>query len=511
MMNELSFMPSFLIGEISLVALIVILTLVDALQRPIFALLNGSQQKSIELENRNRQSSWIAGIGIIVVGILYFIYGRASSGEPVILLKNSLQAGGGVYIGKLALIGAAFLAILMSARYTSSQAIPATDYYVLLCFSLLGAVTLIAAENFLMIFLCLEMMSIPIYALVGLKKFNPRSGESAMKYLLLGGFSSAFLLLGISFLYGTTGSLVVSEVLSNISFAAVNTNSLLSGLGLVFVFIGLAFKVSMVPFHAWTPDVYEGAATPITAFMSVAVKLSAFAVILKIFAGSVGFGNFDPVFQVIFGFFALITVIYGNSVAIVQKNVKRMLAYSSIAHAGYMGLALAPMSHRIEAVQAVLFYGIGYIAMNMLAFGVLVYLTHKNHYCETLDDLKGVARKYPGAAAMMAVAMFSLAGLPPAVGFVGKVQIFLQLLEGKMFVTAVIALIFSLVALYFYINVLVVMYMKEPEQEIEAIGKKGMVPMWLSLGLAGIFVIILGVLPSPLLNWSLKWAKMLFY
>ena len=508
-MNEMSFQVTFLIGEISLVALIVILTLVDAFQRPIFALFKDNQ-RSIELESRNRQSSWIAGIGIILVGILYFIYGRATSGEQVLLLNNSLKAGGGIYIGKLALIGAGFLAILMSARYTLSQAIPAIDYYLLLCFSLLGALTLIAAENFLMIFLCLEMMSIPIYALVGLKKYNPRAGESAMKYLLLGGFSSAFLLLGISFLYGTTGSLVVSEVLSNLSFSFVDTNSLLSGLGLIFLFIGLAFKVSMVPFHAWTPDVYEGAATPITAFMSVAVKLAAFAVILKIFAGSIVFGNFDSVFQVIFGFFALITVIYGNSVAIVQNNVKRMLAYSSIAHAGYMGLALAPMSHKIEAVQAVLFYGIGYIAMNMLAFGVLVYLTHKNHYCETLDDLKGVARKFPGAAAMMAIAMFSLAGIPPAVGFVGKIQVFLQLLEGEMFVTAVIALVFSLVALYFYINVLIVMYMREPDQEIEDVGKQGLIPMWISLGLAAIFVIILGLLPSPLLNWSLKWAEMLF-
>ena len=508
-MNEMSFQITFLIGEISLVALIVILTLIDAFQRPIFALFKDKQQ-SIKLDSRNKQSSWIAGIGIILVGIVYFIYGKTNAGESITILNNSLQAGGGIYIGKLALIGAGLLAILMSARYTLSQTIPAIDYYLLLCFSLLGALTLIAAENFLMIFLSLEMMSIPIYALIGLKKFNPRSGESAIKYLLLGGFSSAFLLLGISFLYGATGSLVVSKVLFKLSFTALNADSLLSGLGLVFLFIGLAFKVSMVPFHAWTPDVYEGAATPISAFMSVAFKLAVFAVILKIFAGSTAFRNFDSVFQVIFGFFALITVIYGNSVAIVQNNVKRMLAYSSIAHAGYMGLGLAPMSHKIEAIQAVLFYGIGYIAMNMLAFGVLVYLTHKNHYCETLDDLKGVARKYPGAAAMMVVAMFSLAGIPPAVGFVGKVQIFMQLLEGQMYITAVIAFIFSLIALYYYIYVLVVMYMKEPEKEIEDVGKQSMFPIWISLGLAAVFVIILGVLPSPLLNWSLKWAQMLF-
>jgi NADH-quinone oxidoreductase subunit N len=161
-------------------------------------------------------------------------------------------------------------------------------------------------------------------------------------------------------------------------------------------------------------------------------------------------------------------------------------------------------------VQAVLFYGIGYIAMNMLAFGVLVYLTFQDHYCETLDDLKGIARKFPGAAAMMTIAMFSLAGLPPAVGFVGKVQIFMQLLEGKMYLTAVIALLFSLVALYFYINVIIVMYMKEPDKEIENVGKQSILPVWISLAISAIFVLVLGLLPSSLLRWSLKWAEMLF-
>lgn len=508
-MNEIFFDPTFLMGELSLVALIVILTLVEAFQRPIFVFFTDSQE-STGLDYRNKQASWLAGIGLVFVAIFFFIYGRAAAGEQVVLLNNSIKAGGGMYIGKLALMGAGILAVFMSSRYTLAQSIPAMDYYLLLCFSLLGALTLIAAENFLMIFLALEMMSIPIYALVGLKRFSPRAGESAIKYLLLGGFSSGFLLLGISFLYGTTGSLVVSEVLDKLTFVSVNTSSFLSGLGLIFVFIGLAFKVSMVPFHAWTPDVYEGAATPITAFMSVAVKLAAFAVILKIFAAMDSFGEFDSVFVYIFGIFSLITIIYGNSVAIVQKNVKRMLAYSSIAHAGYMGLALAPMHHKIQTVQAVLFYGIGYIAMNMLAFGVLVYLTHKEKYCETLDDLKGIARKYPGAAAMMAIAMFSLAGIPPAVGFVGKVQIFLQLLEGQMYVTAVIALIFSLVALYFYINVIIIMYMREPDGEIKNVGKQGIVPVWISLGLSAIFVILLGLLPSPLLKWSLKWAEVLF-
>ncbi|OQX96004.1 hypothetical protein B6I21_02475 [candidate division KSB1 bacterium 4572_119] len=507
-MNQISFDPAFLMGEISLVALIVIMALVDAFQKPIFALMGN--EKSSKLDSRNIQASWITTIGLIAVAVVYFVFGRATSGEEVVLMNNSLIAGGGMYIGKLALIGAGILAVLMSSRYTLTQTTPAMDYYLLLCFSLLGAVTLIAAENLLMVFLSLEMMSIPIYALVGLKKFSPRAGESAAKYLLLGGFSSGFLLLGISFLYGTTGSLVISEVLSQLNFVNINSISFLSGMGLIFLFIGLAFKVSMVPFHAWTPDVYEGAGTPVTAFMSVGIKLAAFAVILKIFSCMESFGEFDSVLSVIFMFFSLITVIYGNSVALVQKNVKRMLAYSSIAHAGYMGLALAPMHHKIQTIQSVLFYGIGYIAMNMLAFGVLVYFTHKENYCETLDDLKGIAKKYPGAAAMMTIAMFSLAGLPPAVGFVGKVQIFIQLLEGKMYITAIIALLFSLVALYFYINVIVVMYMRDPEKETADIGKQAIGPVWISLALSALFVLIMGLLPSSLLKWSLDWAEMIF-
>ncbi len=508
-MNEIFFDPKFLMGELSLVALIVVLTLVDAFQRPIFVFF-GMEKDLPGLDYRNRQASWVAGIGLIIVAAVFAFYGQKTVSEEAFLFHHALKAGGGTFIGKIAILSAGILAVLLSARYTLYQSIPAMDYYILLCFSLLGSLTLISAENFLMIFLALEMMSIPIYALVGLKRFSPRAGESAIKYLLLGGFSSGFLLLGISLLYGTTGSLVVTDVIARISSSSGDASFFLTGIGLICLFIGLAFKVSMVPFHAWTPDVYEGAATPITGFMSVAVKLAAFVVMLKIFASLENLGRFDSVFSTIFMFFSLLTVIYGNSVALVQKNVKRMLAYSSIAHAGYMGLALAPMLHKIQSVAAVLFYGIGYIAMNMLAFGVLVYLTHKNHYCETLDDLKGIARKYPGAAAMMTVAMFSLAGIPPAVGFVGKVQIFMQLLEGKMFVTAVIALIFSLVALYYYINVIVVMYMREPEKEIKDIDKRGTSVVWLSLALACIFNLVFGILPSPLLKLSLKWAEMIF-
>ena len=510
-MDMNAFDPVFLLGEFGLAAVIVILTLADAFRKPLYQLFNGSAQMT-QLEYRNRQASWITTVGLIIVAILYFYTNKLTGNQTASVLNHSLQAGGGMVVGKLAILAAGILTVLLSVRYATFQAMPGIDYYLLLCFSLLGALTLIAAENFILLFLALEMMSIPIYALVGLKRYAPRAGESAMKYLLLGGFSSGFLLLGISFLYGATGSFIISDVLQGLTFQSIKLSSpatLFGGLGLVLLFIGLAFKVSLVPFHAWTPDVYEGAATPITAFMSVAVKLAAFTVIVRIFAGVTSFQAFDGILIGMVGFFALITIMYGNSVAIVQTNVKRMLAYSSIAHAGYMALAIAPMSHTPEAAQAVLFYGIGYVVMNMLAFGVLIYLTRQDHYCETLDDLRGVARKFPAAAAMMSIAMFSLAGLPPAVGFVGKVQIFMQLINAKMYITAVIALIFSLVALFFYINVLVVMYMKEPDTD-QPETTPARFPAWIALGLSALFVIALGLVPAPLLEWSKQWATMFF-
>lgn len=512
-MNETIFSPRFLLGEFSLIALILIFILVEVLNRkPLFAIVS-----QIEFDRRNKHAGWLAMVGMAIIVVIFYVLRRMTASDEVILLYQSLKGGGGVYLGKLALVIAGFFAILLSYRYVLAQSIPAADYYVLLLFSVLGGITLICAENFVVIFLALEMMSIPIYALVGLKRFNPRSGESAIKYILLGGFSSAFLLLGISFLYGATGSLVVSDILEQISRIVGNartvifdTQNILIGLGLTLVFVGLAFKVSLVPFHAWTPDVYEGASTPITAYMSVFVKLAAFAIILKIFNSATKLGFFDDILSRMITFFALVTIIYGNSVAIVQKNVKRMLAYSSIAHAGYMALALAPMKHSLEAIQAVLFYGIGYIFMNLLAFGVLVYLTQKDIYCEKLDDLKGLSRRHPLAAASMAIAMFSLAGIPPAVGFVGKLQVFLELIHAEMYVTTVIALLASLVALYFYLNVVVLMYLKDSERQLPQFEKVGFIPTSLTLGITAVLVLVLGVMPSYLINWSLGWAITLF-
>lgn len=507
-MNEIAIKPALVAGELSLIGLILVLTFYEIFHKiPLFSL-----GLSSSFERRNKWAGIITVVGLLGV-IIAVILNQYQA--PVLfqsVLSSSIRVGDGILIGKIALIVATTLVVLLSYRYIYTQHIPAADYFLLLLFSLLGAMVLISTENLLVLFLALEMMSIPIYALVGLHRYKSRAGESAIKYLLLGGFSSAFLLLGISFLYGLSGTLVISDILKyTTSFSGLNeTNLVLLGLGFILILVGLAFKVSLFPFHAWTPDVYEGASTPITAYMSVIVKLSAFAVILRLFAHSTPFTVFDGIFSKIITILALLTVVYGNSVALVQENIKRMLAYSSIAHAGYMALAIAPMQHSVQAVQAVLFYGIGYIAMNMLAFGVLIFLTNKDVYCEKLSDLRGVSKKYPAAAALMALAMFSLAGIPPAIGFAGKIQIFIQLVNARMYGTLVIALLASLVALYFYLNVIVQMYMHEVDTPVVDDDKTGKVLSNLSLWIAAAFILIFGIFPSTLMEWTLQWANFIF-
>jgi NADH-quinone oxidoreductase subunit N len=506
-MNQVAFAPQLWAGEISLIALIILLTLAEIFQKkPVYALTEAA------FDLRNRQAGLVAAIGMGFVFLITLIWGQGGLEFAQSILNFSLKVGGGTAVGKVALVGAGLLTILLSYRYTVSREIPAADFYLLLAFSMLGALTLICAENLLVIFLALEMMSIPVYALVGLQRYKSRAGESALKYLLLGGFSSAFLLLGISFLYGASGSLQVSQVLHTVSSldAANPSMTLLAGAGLILLFVGLAFKVSLFPFHAWTPDVYEGAATPVTAYMSVVIKLSAFAVILRIFGGATHFAMFDGLLSPIITLLALATVIYGNSVALVQQNVKRMLAYSSIAHAGYMALAIAPMQHTLDAAQAVLFYGMGYVAMNTLAFGVLIYLTQRDFYCEKLDDLRGLAKSHPVAAAAMALAMFSLAGIPPAVGFAGKLQVFLQLINAKMYVTTVIALLASLVSLYFYLNVIIQMYMREAEGTPPEFEPTGKMAVGVVLLVSAAVTLIFGIFPSPLMDWARNWAQSLF-
>jgi NADH-quinone oxidoreductase subunit N len=370
------------------------------------------------------------------------------------------------------------------------------DYYLLLCFSLLGALTLIAAENFLMIFLSLEMMSIPIYCLVGMIRFRPQSGEGALKYLILGAFASAFLLYGIALVYGATGTTNFKDIFTRLSEHGGLINNHLALIGMLFLLIGLGFKIALVPFHMWTPDAYEGAPSFITGFMATAVKAAGFAALVRLlmtaFNGKVTAGlpvSWEELLPVL----AVATMFVGNLTALVQKNIKRMLAYSSIAHAGYalVGLAAAgDMTTANEANASVLYYLFAYTLMTLGAFAVVCYLEEHDGKRLDVDDYKGLAEKHPALALAMAVFMFSLAGIPPMAGFFGKLYVFRAAIEAGLTWLAIIGVINSLISVYYYLSVSVTMYMYEPAGEFKPLRSS---PLAWVVGLTGILTIWFGI------------------
>jgi NADH-quinone oxidoreductase subunit N len=345
----------------------------------------------------------------------------------------------------------ALLSVWLSIQYLIELKINHGEYYALLLISTAGMMLMVAAVDLITVFLGLEILSIPLYVLAGFDRRKLNSNESAMKYFLIGSFASGLLLYGMALLYGTTGHTDLEGIR-----AAFSTDNPLSVAGLGLIVVGLAFKVSAVPFHQWTPDVYEGAPTSITAFMSVTVKAAAFVALLRFAGGSAVPENLTQVLWVM----AALTIIVGNITAVVQDNVKRMLAYSSIGHAGIILLGFVAGSR--EGHSAVLFYLLAYLFMNLGAFGVMVALADRGRDWDHIEDFAGLARKRPGLAALMTLFMLSLAGIPGTVGFIAKFQVFAAAVQGGYIPLTVIAVLGSVVSVYYYLRVPVWMYMREP-------------------------------------------------
>jgi len=345
----------------------------------------------------------------------------------------------------------ALLSVWLSIQYLIELKINHGEYYALLLISTAGMMLMVSAVDLITVFLGLEILSIPLYVLAGFDRRKLNSNESAMKYFLIGSFASGLLLYGMALLYGTTGHTDLEGIR-----AAFSTDNPLSVAGLGLIVVGLAFKVSAVPFHQWTPDVYEGAPTSITAFMSVTVKAAAFVTLLRFVGGSAVPENLTQVFWVL----AALTIIVGSVTAVVQDNVKRMLAYSSIGHAGIILLGFVAGSH--EAHSAVLFYLFAYLFMNLGAFGVMVALADRGRDWDHIEDFAGLARKRPGMAALMTLFMLSLAGIPGTVGFIAKFQIFATTVQAGYIPLTVIAVLGSVISVYYYLRLPVWMYMREP-------------------------------------------------
>jgi NADH-quinone oxidoreductase subunit N len=376
------------------------------------------------------------------------------------------------------------------------------EVFPLLLFALLGMVLLAAASDLLVVFIALEILSLSLYVLAGQTR-RQAAQEAAMKYFLLGAFSSAFLLYGIALCYGATGSTNLLEIARATGDPTGDGTLLLAGVGLLAV--GFLFKVSAVPFHMWTPDVYQGTPTPVAAFMAAATKVAAFAVFLRVFAGALGgvVVSWRPVIAAV----AVLTMLVGAALAVVQSDLKRMLAYSSISHAGYLLVGLAAAATVPAGVSASMFYLLVYAFMVMGAFMVVQYVSRLGppdddsiRERSSLEDYRGLARRHPWAAGLLAVFMLALTGIPPLSGFWAKYYVFLAGIQAGLTWLVVVAVLSSVISAFFYLRVLVVAYLQDPVDGAETEAATGRAPaLGIALGLAGLLTVAIGLAPEALI------------
>lgn len=386
------------------------------------------------------------------------------------------------------------LVILMSPKYLEEEDLERGEYFVLLLFALAGMMIMTSAIDLVSIYVGLELMALSVYVLTGFMRHNPRSNEAALKYVILGAVSSAIFLYGVSLVYGLTGATQLSELAAALSRDGPSDPMLV--LAVVFMVTGLVFKVGAAPLHMWVPDVYEGAPTTITAFMSVGPKAAAFAIILRIFPEALTV--VDDIWLPVVTVVAVLTLTLGSFVALVQTNIKRMLAYSSIAHAGFALLGLVAGGQ--DGIAGIMLYLLIYAFMNLGIFGTVVMMRKGDFSGENIEDYAGLAKSHPGLALLMLIFLFSLAGIPPTAGFFAKFYILAALVAQGHVALAVIAVLLSAVAAYFYLRIVMLMYMKEPARSFDLALTP---PLRLALAVAGLGTVGIGLLPA----WFLDMAR----
>ncbi|UCF19572.1 MAG: NADH-quinone oxidoreductase subunit N [Gemmatimonadota bacterium] len=389
-------------------------------------------------------------------------------------------------------LAAAALIVLVSVQYNIREGMTQGEFYALLLFAVVGMMVLAGSRDLILIFLGFELMSIAVYVLVGFNRRDPRSAEAALKYFLLGAFSSAFLLYGMALLFGASSTTNLGLMGETLDPATINVIGIA---GIALLAIGFGFKVSAVPFHVWTPDAYEGAPTPVTAFLAAAIKAAAFAAFFRIFV--VALGDLHVHWERIIWVLAALTMIVPNVIALVQDNVKRLLAYSSIAHAGYLLVALIAANE--SGMASFLFYLVAYTVMIVGAFTVVQVLAGAGDSRQQLTDYAGLGWSHPWAAAVLSIFLVSLAGLPPTGGFVGKFYILRASIEAGYVNLAVILAVTTLISYWYYLRVIVAMYMRPAVAPIGRVDWTG--SLRAVLAVCAFITFLLGVLPSwPLLK-----------
>jgi NADH-quinone oxidoreductase subunit N len=443
----------------------------------------------------------IAGFGLIgLVGAALasvFLWGSDAQSFGVVRSDNFA-----LFIN-LVLCVVGVLTMLFSDEIVEREQLPPGEYYALTLFAISGMMLMAAATDLLVIFLALEVLSLSVYVLTGIRRSSAAGAEAAFKYFLLGAFSSAFFLYGIAFAFALSGSTRLDDLGTALSSQGVGPPSTMALLAVGLLVVGFAFKISAVPFHMWTPDAYEGAPTIVTAFMSTGVKAAAFAAFVRVFLSALEplKDQWIPVLVVV----AAATMILGTVVGVVQTNIKRMLAYSSIAHAGYLLLGLIATNDTGKA--AVLFYLLAYAVSNLGALGIVALLGTAQHGHDELKDFAGLSKARPALAALMTVFLLSLGGFPPMAGFIGKWYIFSAAIERGHYWLAIIGVLTSVVSVFFYLRIVVMMYMTEGS---DVVRPRVPLPAAAGLALASLAVIYLGILPTKIIDLAMDSISTIF-
>jgi len=420
-----------------------------------------------------------------------------ANNNPGTSFTNMMVVDGFGTFFRVLVIAVGILTVLSSSQYLRREHAESSEYYALLLFSVTGQCVMATANELIMIFIGLEISSIATYVLAGYLRDDKRNNEAALKYFLLGSFATAFFLYGVAWIYGTTGSTNLSDIRTFLVTPGVHRNLILPGTAAALMFVGLAFKVSAAPFQVWAPDVYQGAPAPVTLFMSAGPKAAAFAIFLRIFMTA-----FEPItsrWEPFVWSSALLTMIIGNFAALTQTNIKRMLAYSSIAHAGYVMVAIT--AHSQIGIAAAMFYLAAYAMMNIGAFAVITHFSRQGEKFVNIEDMAGLGWKQPVTAGLFTIFLLSLIGVPLTGGFFGKFYIFKAALDADLVWLAVLGLLNSAVAAYYYLRVIVVMYMQEPGEStvtLEPLSAGIRTTLWAT----ALGTLILGIFPSLLLNFA---------
>lgn len=444
-------------------------------------------------------------LGVIgLIGLAAAFWGTAvASTDPGTAFNQMLIVDGFGTFFRFLCIGVGILTILCSFAYLKREHCSSGEYYALILYSVAGQCVMVTANELIMLFIGLEISSIASYVLAGYLRDDKRNNESALKYFLLGSFATAFLLYGIAWIYGGTGTTNLTEIHRVMTNRDIAPSLGIIGTAAALMFVGFAFKVSAAPFQVWAPDVYQGAPAPVSAFLSAGPKAAAFAIFLRVYLTA-----FEPIadrWQPVVVLSALATMIIGNFAALQQSNIKRLLAYSSIAHAGYVMCAIA--AHSQIGTQAVMFYMVSYAFMNVGAFAVITYFSGKGERYVNIEDMAGLGVRQPAVAAMLTIFLCSLIGVPLTAGFFGKFYVFKAALDANLVWLTILGLLNSAVAAYYYLRIIVVMYFKEPGEttaDLQAPPAGVQAVLWAS----ALATMALGIFPSWVLDYAGRSANL---